>query len=97
MQVAEVEAVEAEGLLYPPDPASHELSCIGGNIADVVPGSDEAARLKTVLQENGLWSQYLEVGIGPEHMVIYKRHASNSVLRIPDPVLDFPNQVIPYL
>jgi glycolate oxidase len=27
-------AVEAEGLLYPPDPASHELSCIGGNIAE---------------------------------------------------------------
>jgi len=28
------QAVEAEGLLYPPDPASHELSCIGGNIAE---------------------------------------------------------------
>ena len=27
-------AVEAKGLLYPPDPASHELSCIGGNIAE---------------------------------------------------------------
>ena len=27
-------AVEAQGLLYPPDPASHELSCIGGNIAE---------------------------------------------------------------
>jgi glycolate oxidase len=32
---AELErAVEAQGLLYPPDPASHELSCIGGNIAE---------------------------------------------------------------
>ncbi|MEA2027203.1 MAG: FAD-binding protein, partial [Chloroflexota bacterium] len=28
------EAVEAQGLLYPPDPASHETSCIGGNIAE---------------------------------------------------------------
>ncbi len=28
------QAVEAQGLLYPPDPASHELSCIGGNIAE---------------------------------------------------------------
>ncbi len=27
-------AVEAEGLLYPPDPASHETSCIGGNLAE---------------------------------------------------------------
>jgi glycolate oxidase len=27
-------AVEAQDLLYPPDPASHELSCIGGNIAE---------------------------------------------------------------
>ncbi len=27
-------AVEAQGLLYPPDPASHEISCIGGNIAE---------------------------------------------------------------
>ena len=32
---AELEAaVEAEGLMYPPDPASHELSFIGGNIAE---------------------------------------------------------------
>ena len=28
------QAVEVEGLLYPPDPASHELSCIGGNIGE---------------------------------------------------------------
>jgi glycolate oxidase len=28
------QAVEERGLLYPPDPASHELSCIGGNIAE---------------------------------------------------------------
>ena len=27
-------AVEAQGLLYPPDPASHETSCIGGNLAE---------------------------------------------------------------
>lgn len=45
---------------------------IGGNIADVVPGSDEAASLKAFLQENGLWSQYLEVGIGPDAEVFTK-------------------------
>ena len=27
-------AVEEQGLLYPPDPASHETSCIGGNLAE---------------------------------------------------------------
>jgi len=30
------------------------------------PGSAEAARVKDVLVERGMWSQYLEVGIGPD-------------------------------
>jgi glycolate oxidase len=30
--------VEAQGLHYPPDPASHEMSCIGGNIAEYAGG-----------------------------------------------------------
>src|SRR5437763_7936540 len=36
---------------------------IGGGIRSVVPGSDAAARLKDLLIEEGLWSQYLEVAI----------------------------------
>lgn len=39
---------------------------IGGGIKDVVPGSAEAAQLKASLIEEGLWSQYLEVAIGPD-------------------------------
>lgn len=45
---------------------------VGGAIGDVVPGSQEAARVKEVLIEEGLWSQYLEVGIGPDAEVFTK-------------------------
>src|SRR3954465_13151490 len=37
---------------------------IGGGIRSVVPGTEEAARLKAALIEDGMWSQYLEVAIG---------------------------------
>ena len=39
---------------------------IGGNVRSVVPGSDEAAALKQALIDNCMWSQYLEVAIGPD-------------------------------
>src|SRR5713101_4482472 len=39
---------------------------IGPDLAGVRPGSAEAARVKDVLVERGMWSQYLEVGIGPD-------------------------------
>ncbi|MBL4726849.1 MAG: fumarylacetoacetate hydrolase family protein [Rhizobiaceae bacterium] len=45
---------------------------IGGDIASVVPGSPEAENLKQALIEQGLWSQYLEVGIGPYAEVFTK-------------------------
>lgn len=48
------------------------LDAIGGDIADLVPGSPEAARLKRVLIEQGIWSQYLEVGIGPDAEIFSK-------------------------
>ncbi|MEK7457552.1 MAG: fumarylacetoacetate hydrolase, partial [Pseudomonadota bacterium] len=38
---------------------------VGGSIRAVVPGTEEAAALKAALIEDGLWSQYLEVAIGP--------------------------------
>jgi fumarylacetoacetate (FAA) hydrolase family protein len=47
-------------------------SRIGGGIRSVVPGSAEAARLKAVLIEEGLWSQYLEVAIGPDAEIFTK-------------------------
>ena len=37
-----------------------------------MPGSDEAMALKAALVERGMWSQYLEVGIGPDAEVFTK-------------------------
>lgn len=45
---------------------------IGGDIRSVRPGSPEAARLKAALIDEGLWSQYLEVAIGPDAEVFTK-------------------------
>ncbi|HEY4250588.1 MAG TPA: fumarylacetoacetate hydrolase family protein, partial [Roseomonas sp.] len=45
---------------------------IGDDLANIRPGSAEAARVKAVLQEKGWWSQYLEVGIGPDAEIFTK-------------------------
>ncbi|MDQ1512958.1 MAG: hypothetical protein QOC59_800, partial [Microbacteriaceae bacterium] len=42
------------------------LTTIGTELGDLRAGSDEAAKLKSFLIEQDLWSQYLEVGIGPD-------------------------------
>ncbi len=39
---------------------------IGPDLHGIRPGSREAARVKEVLVARGMWSQYLEVGIGPD-------------------------------
>ena len=52
---------------------------IGGAIRSVVPGSDGAARLKNALIEDGLWSQYLEVAIGPDAEIFSKTAPLASV------------------
>lgn len=48
------------------------LGTIGGSLDDLKPGSEEAAALKALLLERGWWSQYLEVGIGPDAEVFTK-------------------------
>ncbi len=45
---------------------------IGEDLAAVQPGSAKAARLKKALVEKGWWSQYLEVGIGPDAEIFTK-------------------------
>lgn len=52
---------------------------IGGAIRSVVPGSEGAKRLKNALIEDGLWSQYLEVAIGPDAEVFTKTAPLASV------------------
>ena len=52
---------------------------IGGGIRSVVPGSEGAARLKDALIEESLWSQYLEVAIGPDAEIFTKTAPLASV------------------
>jgi fumarylacetoacetate (FAA) hydrolase family protein len=52
---------------------------IGDNLATVVPGSPEAARLKEVLIAQNMWSQYLEVGIGPDAEIFTKSQPMSAV------------------
>jgi fumarylacetoacetate (FAA) hydrolase family protein len=52
---------------------------IGGAIRSVVPGTEEAAALKRALIEDGLWSQYLEVAIGPDAEIFTKVPVLSSV------------------
>ncbi len=52
---------------------------IGGDLMNVKPGSAEAARLKQALISDGLWSQYLEVAIGPDAEVFTKAPPLSAV------------------
>ena len=52
---------------------------IGGSIKNIVPGSSAASKLKKSLQARGLWSQYLEVGIGPDAEVFTKAQPLSAV------------------
>jgi fumarylacetoacetate (FAA) hydrolase family protein len=67
------------------DPAKAEavrraiVAVIGEDLAAVRPGSPEAARLKEVLVQQGAWSQYLEVGIGPDAEIFTKSQPMSPV------------------
>ncbi len=52
---------------------------VGIDALSVEPGSDAAARLKEALIAEGLWSQYLEVAIGPDAEVFTKAPVLSSV------------------
>jgi fumarylacetoacetate (FAA) hydrolase family protein len=54
-------------------------AAVGGAIASVEAGSPEAARVKEVLMTEGLWSQYLEVGIGPDPEIFTKAPVLSAV------------------
>jgi fumarylacetoacetate (FAA) hydrolase family protein len=45
---------------------------IGDDLARLKPGSAEAMALKQLLIDKGMWSQYLEVGIGPDAEIFTK-------------------------
>jgi fumarylacetoacetate (FAA) hydrolase family protein len=52
---------------------------IGTDLSTIVPGSAEAARVKQALMEKGAWSQYLEVGIGPDAEIFTKSQPMSAV------------------
>ena len=52
---------------------------LGGDLRRLVPGSPEAAELKRVLIEQSAWSQYLEVGIGPDAEIFTKAQPMSAV------------------
>jgi fumarylacetoacetate (FAA) hydrolase family protein len=67
------------------NPASAEsirkevVRLVGDDLSKLKPGSAEAMRLKEVLIEQNAWSQYLEVGIGPDAEVFTKAPVLSSV------------------
>ncbi len=52
---------------------------LGGEFSSLKPGSPAAMRLKHALVERGAWSQYLEVGIGPDAEVFTKSQPMSAV------------------
>src|SRR2546426_5322620 len=67
------DAEKAEGL------RQSIVSIIGNNLHDLRPGSEEATRLKATLIAQGVWSQYLEVGIGPDAEIFTKAQPMSAV------------------
>jgi fumarylacetoacetate (FAA) hydrolase family protein len=55
------------------------VDALGGALSDLEPGSAEAMKVKDMLMAEGLWSQYLEVGIGPDPEVFTKAPVLSAV------------------
>lgn len=54
-------------------------SVVGDSLGDIVPGSAASEELKKVLQSKNMWSQYLEVGIGPYAEVFTKSQPLSAI------------------
>jgi fumarylacetoacetate (FAA) hydrolase family protein len=52
---------------------------IGDSLSSITPGSEQAEQVKKALLSEGLWSQYLEVGIGPDAEVFSKAQVLSAV------------------
>jgi len=55
------------------------LGLIGTDLSKLVPGSDTAMKVKQTLISRGVWSQYLEVGIGPDPEIFTKSQPMSTV------------------
>jgi len=54
-------------------------AALGGSVEKIKPGSPQAMELRKMLQDKGMWSQYLEVGIGPDAEIFTKCQVLASV------------------
>ena len=67
------------------DPAKAEevrgtiAATIGTDLSTIKPGSEAAMKLKAELERRGAWSQYMEVGIGPDAEVFSKSQPMSAV------------------
>lgn len=52
---------------------------IGTDLSKLVPGSETALQVKQTLIARGVWSQYLEVGIGPDAEIFTKSQPMSTV------------------
>lgn len=55
------------------------VAIIGGNLRSIRPGSPQAQAVKAALIAQGVWSQYLEVGIGPDAEIFTKAQPMSAV------------------
>lgn len=55
------------------------MAAIGDSLRNIKAGSEQAARVKEELIAADLWSQYLEVGIGPDAEVFSKAQVLSSI------------------
>ena len=55
------------------------VAVIGNNLSRIKPGSEAPALLKQALLAQGAWSQYLEVGIGPDAEIFTKSQPMSAV------------------
>jgi fumarylacetoacetate (FAA) hydrolase family protein len=55
------------------------VGLIGTDLSKLVPGSDAAMKVKQTLISRGVWSQYLEVGIGPDPEIFTKSQPMSTV------------------
>ena len=55
------------------------VAIIGSNLRDIRPGSPQARSVKDALIAQGVWSQYLEVGIGPDAEIFTKGQPMSAV------------------
>lgn len=71
---------QARGDAAKADGIRKEITALfGEDLSQLTPGSEAAVRLKEMLIEKGAWSQYLEVGIGPDAEIFTKSQPLSAV------------------